>query len=1032
MLSLALFGPLSISRDGRPISGLAYNKARALLAYLAVESDRAHHRDALVAMLWPNLDGAAARANLRPVLANLREALGDSGDRPILHITRDTLQLDPEGAIEIDVAQFTALIQQCEQHRHRAITRCPACIQRMEQAIALYRGDFLAQFSLPECEQFEEWALLHREHLQQQALDLLTHLTHYYEHAGAYATARGYAQRQLALEPWRETAHRAVMRLFALEGQRTAALKQYQRCVKILEREFAGAQPERATTELANRIRQGRFPAHLAGAQRARSAARLPVLLTPLIGRTDDLNALGEWLGDLTCHIITIVGPGGIGKTRLALAAAHKYSGLFRDGAVVVALGAVDTPSALVSHLAAALQLTVPPQDDPLDHIQRHLSDKDMLLILDNFEQLVGYASVVRRILLHAPAATALVTSRERLHLPDEWVYELEGLSLHSADDDAQATESPAVQLFVTRARQASPRFTLDPHTRGQVERICRLVGGMPLALELAAAAVATHSCAEIAAEIERGIAFLASSSADPALQQRSIQAVFDRSWQHLSAEAQAVFCALAVFVGSFSYEAAAQVAGATRDLMHDLVQKSLVRRIDDDSYHLHELIRQYAAERLRQSGQQTAAQARHFQFFLQIAAHERPHEERPNERAWLDQIAACADDLRAALGWAQTHDAPGLLTLASMLGPFWNARGGFRDGRQWLEHALAANPSPSPMRAYALLWAAELAGQQSDYRVATEAVNASMALFRQLNDLPGYGRALQCAAGIASQQSRDTEALTLYEAAIAVFQQLRDDHSVAHTLVQLALSARAQGVANATITAYLQQSLALFERTGDTAGVAHALAQLGEDAFVHGDYAQSAEHYERSLRLFQRLGDRRNAAWAHCGVGEARWYLRDRVSAQRHYEQSYQLFTDLDTRLGIGMVAHHLGQVARDNADDARAEALLLQSLSIMQSLNREEMVGRCLADLAGVALVRQQPAHAVRLLAAATTIFAALPPFLAPAHREEYDAFLQAARASMGADAFAALWSQGQQMGIDELIARFCAGDMDEEALP
>jgi DNA-binding SARP family transcriptional activator len=254
-LSLSLLGPMQIMLGGQPVGSFTYNKARALLAYLAVEIGRPHQRDALAALLWPELPDEAARHNLRQALTNLRTAIGDASARPsFLLITRDTIQFNPGSDNDLDVAGFTALLAACESHAHRRRERCRSCAARMQQAISLYRGDFLAEFSVGDSVSFEEWQLRHRERLHQRALDALVHLANYHERRGADEQARRYAQRQIELDSWREEAYRQLMRLLAQSGQRSAALAQYETCRRILARDL-GVEPEAETTALYEQIR---------------------------------------------------------------------------------------------------------------------------------------------------------------------------------------------------------------------------------------------------------------------------------------------------------------------------------------------------------------------------------------------------------------------------------------------------------------------------------------------------------------------------------------------------------------------------------------------------------------------------------------------------------------------------------------------------------------------------------------------------------------------------------------------------------
>jgi len=341
-LSIRLLGPLQITRDGARVNGLESNKVRALLAYLAVERDRPHPRDALVGLLWPDLPDAAARHNLRQALANLRQAIGDRAVQPpLLQIDREAIQLNPSGDYEIDVAAFAALLDACDQHLHRHTETCRSCAQRLQQAAALYRGSFLDQFFLNDSAAFEEWMLLKREWLHQRALAALAQLAGYHERRGEYELVQQRARRQLALDPWHEASHRQLMRVLAASGQRSAALVHYATCQRVLAAEL-GVAPEEETTALYERIQRGADVAPPRGARPTDTlTAHTPP--TPLIGRETELAQLAERLEGRSCRLLTLVGAGGIGKTRLALQAASNLGASFPDGVTVVPLAPLST-----------------------------------------------------------------------------------------------------------------------------------------------------------------------------------------------------------------------------------------------------------------------------------------------------------------------------------------------------------------------------------------------------------------------------------------------------------------------------------------------------------------------------------------------------------------------------------------------------------------------------------------------------------------------------------------------------------------
>ena len=345
-LSLSLLGSFQAVLDGHPVAGIESNKVRALLAYLAVEADCPHSRDELIGLLWPDQPDATARANLRQALANLRHAIGDrTSTTPFILATFDSVQFQRSSNSSIDVVTFTGLITACQTHAHRRLETCRSCAQRLQQAAELYRGDFLAQFVQSGSEAFEEWALIQRERLHREVLDALYALAEHYDRRSDYAQALQYATRQLELDPWREEAHRQVMRALALSGQRSAALAQYETCRRVLAEEL-GAEPSQETVLLQAKIAADQLV-------RADQRHNLPVALTPLIGRKRELTEIDHLLETPTCRLLTLTGPGGIGKTRLALQATFDRIWTFHDGTWWIELAAISDPI-LVSQVIAS------------------------------------------------------------------------------------------------------------------------------------------------------------------------------------------------------------------------------------------------------------------------------------------------------------------------------------------------------------------------------------------------------------------------------------------------------------------------------------------------------------------------------------------------------------------------------------------------------------------------------------------------------------------------------------------------------
>ncbi len=567
-LCLSLLGAFSVILDGNPIHGLKTAKVRALLAYLAVERARPHRREALVGLLWPNFPESAARTSLRYALTSLRKALGDGqAQSPYLLVAGETIQFNPAGDYWLDVQAFD--------DRLKPASPTEDGYARLEEAVALYRGSFLEGFGLRDSSAFDEWSLLVREQLQRQATQALSRLAGWHGQSGHYEKACDFARQQIELEPWQEDAHRQLMRLLVESGQRPAALAQFETCRRSLAEEL-GIEPAAETIQLYERIRDGLID--VAPAEEA-PPHNLPAALSPLIGRQGELAEIEERLLDSACRLLTLLGPGGIGKTRLALEAAACLVKYFRQGAYFVPLAPLQSCESIPPAIARSLGFNFSPGGEPFQQLLDYLRKKELLLVLDNFEHLLEGANLIIEILQAAPGVKALVTSREGLNLREEFLLPLGGLDYPEPKIQGPLTFD-AVRLFLEGARRVCPHYRASDEDLAQIGLVCRKVQGMPLAVLLAASWMELLSPVEIAHQVSsHSLDFLEADWRDVPARQRSLRLVFDHSWRLLSKSEQQLFASLSVFRGSFSQAAAEAVTGASlRDLLH-LVNKSMLAR---------------------------------------------------------------------------------------------------------------------------------------------------------------------------------------------------------------------------------------------------------------------------------------------------------------------------------------------------------------------------------------------------------------------------------------------------------------------
>ncbi len=950
-LTLTLFGAFAVTANGEQVTAFATDKARGLLAYLALQPGQAHRRETLAALFWPEISHQSALTNLRQTFHRLRagldHAVPGSAER-LFMVTRQSLQLNAS-AFSVDVTRFTALLAASEAHHHARLADCDTCLRDLAQAAALYRGELLAGFGLVDAAPFEEWLLLRREFYHQQALLVLQKLTTAYETRGDDEQAHSFAGRQLELDPYREDAHRQLMRLLARRGLTSQALAQFERCCRLLRVEL-GVDPDATTLALVAQIRAGqaddkatreysrRVVTGGQGDKATREYSRrvvtegqgdkvssptlqspshlvllspyphnLPAQLTPLVGREAAVAELCARLQERTTRLVTIVGAGGMGKTRLALGVGQAIvQGVMRsaqcaDGVYFVSLAPLVTPAAVAPTIATTLGLTL--QGDPQQAVIQGLRHKDLLLILDNFEHLLDAATFVVTLLQEAPALQILVTSRERLQVRGEHLYLIPPLDYGQnvspvttgGDDVALASALSSVQLFTQSAQRIAADFALQPANVAAVLRICRLVQGMPLGLELAAAWIETLTPTAIADAITHSADILATAWRDAPARQRSMRAVFAWSWQLLGDEEQQALRQLAVFRGGFTPQAAQTVAGATLAVLNRLVQKSLLVCADQSTaaprFLLHELLRQFAAEQLAFfPAMHAQVEQRHTHSYLAHLAARATRLARGEPRLACDEIALELDNVRQAWIYAATAgEIDALRPAAFSWWQFCILRGLEYEGRRTFALAvegvrgwLATQPhnAAALQRSHALL--SKLLAIHANYCFAQGQDEQMAALAREaiaLGESSGsvegqifghfvLGRALQEFGQIHDAAKAWKTAITLADAAQqdpGADELVREALWMAHIWLhgnRLALEKYEES------RSLLSQALHFCQTQGKVRGQMECGSSLALSHFFQGNYMAAQQQYEEVLQLARALGSRRQEMVSQVWLG--------------------------------------------------------------------------------------------------------------------------------------------------------------------
>ena len=588
----------------------------------------------------------------------------------------------------------------------------------------------------------------------------------------------------------------------------------------------------------------------------------LPLEATPFIGRSHELAEISQRLADPDCRLLTLVGPGGMGKTRLAIAGARQQAGRYSDGICFVPLQAVFEPAQVPAAIAGALGLRLNASDDVAAELHHMLAAMNALLVLDNFEQLIDGADLLSRLLSVAPGIQLLVTSRVRLHLIEEWVFDVAGLDVPD-DETCEAPASySAVQLFTSVAHRSMPGFTLDQHC-ASVVRVCQLLEGMPLAIELAAAWVRILTVPEIEAELQRGLDILETPARNMPPQHRTMRAVFDRSWEMLSPHEQRVFARLSVFAGGFDAAAAQEVADANRLDLAQLLDKSWLRRnAETGRYAIHELARQYGAEHLS-AEKAEAARTRHSRYYTRFLEARWPEQQGNAYKEAFQAIEAELENVRAAWLWGvDTLDEDSLIAARGALWFFFDSGSRFREGAHLfstsVEKVRAAGPDYEPLLGRLLARQGALNYSLDNYRVAEENLLECLAIVRRhgLEDDIAFA---ELELGMTYLFTEDDSAIGRQhiQSALSTYEALGDRWGTAYAQYFLGLSYLYETPASSALDqaeAFIRKSDAGFRALGNQWGLACVASMLSFTAFVREDYQTCWEIAVRCKESFAEI----------------------------------------------------------------------------------------------------------------------------------------------------------------------------------
>jgi predicted ATPase len=762
----------------------------------------------------------------------------------------------------------------------------------------------------------------------------------------------------------------------------------------------------------------------------------LPAWPTAFIGREKEVQAVRNVLGREDTRLVTLTGPGGVGKSRLGVRIAADVLDEFEDGVLFIPLAPIRDPALVTSTITQTLGVRESRGRPLLGSLKDYLGSKQMLLVLDSFEQVVLAAPFVAELLAECPRLKIIATSRATLHLRGEREFPVPPLTLPDAKQPLSLEErarTEAMRLFVQRAQDVKPDFALTAENAQAVTEICQRLDGLPLAIELAAARIKVLPPQALLARLNSRLKLLTGGAADLPARQRTLRNTIAWSYDLLDEGEKQLFRRLGVFAGGCTLEAVEAVCNGAGDPDRDilegvasLVNESLVRQgqglEDEPRFSMLETIREYALERLAESGEGAALQRRHADFFLALAEQIEPKLRSGEQEAGLKQLDAEHDNLRAVLAWsrsaASADEGEICLRLAGALSWFWYLRGHWSEGRGWLEGALVRTEAGAfpALRAKALLGVGMLATVQGDDAIALPKFQESTAQFRQMGDKRGLAYALAF-LGIATTRQGDLPgARAALEESVTLFRDLGERWGLALALGFLAVALNALGSAEEAWS-QAKESLTLFRELGDTWGLAVGLNNLASMALRREDDTAARAWLEESVAILREVGDRSIIGFPLIRLGDIARRQGDQERAAALYEDSLALHRDAGTKWGIATSLRNLGTMAEAQGDHRRAAALFEESLHLYRELGYRPGVAACLAGLAGIAPT-EQPERAARLLGAAQALMDTTDVVIGPDDRVDVEHDLPTVRAQLGETSFAAAWAEGRAMTLEQAI--------------
>jgi len=941
MLRVRLLGTFNVTYKNKVVS-LASRPAQSLLAYLILSAGTAHRREKLAGMLWPDSLEGTARDNLRHALWRVRKALESGSPTPFLQADDLSIGFKQSSEYWLDAAELENVSE-----------TAPA--DELIAVLSAYEGELLPGF-------YDEWVVLEREHLSSIFEHHMARLMSLLQANQRWLDILDWAERWIKLGQKPEPAFQALMSAHAAKGDMSKVAATYERCVRSL-REF-GIEPSNQTKELYENLKSSEeSPKPILNSTNLlvkEISSNIPVPLTSFVGREQELKEIARLLS--SSRLVTLTGPGGVGKTRLAIQTANDANKKFKDGVFWVGLVGLSNESLIPQQIAQSLNVREIPNEPLIESLKTYLKPKPILIVLDNCEQMIrACAEYAEQLLAACPRLKILATSIEALGLFNETTWQVPSLPLPEMQGSLslkELKEFASIKLFYERANHAKSGFVWDERNAFSVAQICRRLDGIPLAIELAAARIKVLSVEEIAARLDDRFSLLTAGSRTAIPRHQTLRATIDWSYDLLTQPERVLLRRLSVFAGGFTLEATEAVCsqGMKRsdslDLLGRLVDKSLViveadSEVGETRYRLLETLRQYALEKLVETGEASEIRDQHLDFYLSFAEKSEPYMFGRESVKWINRLDKELDNIRAAMEWSTNcGKAVAALRMAGSLVYFcyfWFARGNLLS--EWQHRIQLALSRP-------------------------EGMQRTLARAKALNGL-GF----------------------MYWADVDPTDKRRE----------------------------IEEAFSIGQEFRDKWNVATALRNLGLLENIQENYLEARSFLEISLGMWREMGPdgKVGASWTLTFLGDVALNQNHLNEARFIYEETVSILREIGDKNFLAYSVRRLGLLAWRENDYHKATVLCKESLSLNRELGDLRGVLACVAGFADIAVVQRKFERAAKLMAAVETQLASMGMRLLPVDKMECERNLAHLRANMDEKALVKFWAKGREMSFEQVIA-------------